>query len=360
MNAAIANLKVRSKIFIGFGLLLASLAAVGGLGVLALQNIDALFNRFQQRATVLEIADKIEMGFIDVRRHAQEFGHTGNMEEAKRAEEVGTAVKATIETGLTIVRSPERQKLLQEIRDQFGKFMTGFQRLMALKKDEAAVLHDVLDPSGLKLRQDFDELAKAAARAGNSNAQLLALGGLEALMVARLDAIKALAHPDEAAMKKAEASFVLLFQSLKGLDATAKSPELKPLYDEIKGLADKYQGGFKRAADIHQQIDKLINGDMRGWGRKIAADVEAIVRGAEADMKADGAALHALIGSQTTTSLVLGFAGLVVGVLFAWAIGRMIAEPVVAMTGAMGTLASGNLQVEIPALGRKDEIGLMA
>jgi methyl-accepting chemotaxis protein len=39
---------------------------------------------------------------------------------------------------------------------------------------------------------------------------------------------------------------------------------------------------------------------------------------------------------------------------------RGICTPLDAMTGAMGTLAAGNNSVEIPALGRKDEIGKMA
>jgi methyl-accepting chemotaxis protein len=39
---------------------------------------------------------------------------------------------------------------------------------------------------------------------------------------------------------------------------------------------------------------------------------------------------------------------------------RAICTPLNAMTGAMGTLASGNTGIEIPLLGRKDEIGNMA
>ncbi|HEY1386254.1 MAG TPA: methyl-accepting chemotaxis protein [Dongiaceae bacterium] len=56
-------------------------------------------------------------------------------------------------------------------------------------------------------------------------------------------------------------------------------------------------------------------------------------------------------------TFMLAFAAMMVAVF--WMV-RAICTPLNAMTGAMGTLASGNTSVEIPALGRKDEIGNMA
>ena len=46
--------------------------------------------------------------------------------------------------------------------------------------------------------------------------------------------------------------------------------------------------------------------------------------------------------------------------VLAWLIGRGISRPVVRMCAAMRALASGDKTVEIPGVGRKDEIGQMA
>ena len=43
-----------------------------------------------------------------------------------------------------------------------------------------------------------------------------------------------------------------------------------------------------------------------------------------------------------------------------WLLSRAIATPISKMTDAMGTLASGDHAVEVPAVGRKDEVGRMA
>jgi methyl-accepting chemotaxis protein len=52
--------------------------------------------------------------------------------------------------------------------------------------------------------------------------------------------------------------------------------------------------------------------------------------------------------------------GLLAGVVLAVLIGAAIANPVIAMTGAMDKLAEGNTEVDIPARDRKDEVGKMA
>ncbi|THD59941.1 methyl-accepting chemotaxis protein, partial [Phenylobacterium sp.] len=51
---------------------------------------------------------------------------------------------------------------------------------------------------------------------------------------------------------------------------------------------------------------------------------------------------------------------IVLSILMGWLLSRAIAGPISRMTDAMGKLASGDHAVEIPAVGRKDEVGRMA
>jgi methyl-accepting chemotaxis protein len=65
--------------------------------------------------------------------------------------------------------------------------------------------------------------------------------------------------------------------------------------------------------------------------------------------------------NQARLSLVIGtLAAVGVAGLMAWLLTQAIAAPVRAMTGIMGRLASGDNSVDVPALGRGDEVGLMA
>jgi len=62
-----------------------------------------------------------------------------------------------------------------------------------------------------------------------------------------------------------------------------------------------------------------------------------------------------------TQSLVIGgLVALAIAGLMGWLLSSTIGAPVSRMTGVMRRLASGDNEAEIPAIGRKDEVGLMA
>jgi methyl-accepting chemotaxis protein len=66
------------------------------------------------------------------------------------------------------------------------------------------------------------------------------------------------------------------------------------------------------------------------------------------------------VNSMTTHAIFIGAGFLVLCLIIAWAIGSNTARPVRRMAQVMGTLASGQLEIEVPATNRRDEIGEMA
>jgi len=66
------------------------------------------------------------------------------------------------------------------------------------------------------------------------------------------------------------------------------------------------------------------------------------------------------IGNVGRSLVIAAIFAVLLGIVLAWAIGRSIARPVKSMTDAMRQLASGDLDIEVPARERGDEIGAMA
>src|SRR3546814_13442020 len=58
--------------------------------------------------------------------------------------------------------------------------------------------------------------------------------------------------------------------------------------------------------------------------------------------------------------LVCGAAAGIIAAGLVWALSRAIVTPIVGMTRAMSELAAGKNDIEVPALGRGDEVGQMA
>ncbi|MEH6718095.1 MAG: CHASE3 domain-containing protein, partial [Aurantimonas endophytica] len=64
---------------------------------------------------------------------------------------------------------------------------------------------------------------------------------------------------------------------------------------------------------------------------------------------------------RTDHALMIGMGLLIAAAIgFGWLLSRAIGSPITAMTAAMRELAAGNKQVEVPGVGRRDEVGEMA
>ncbi|HQT51993.1 MAG TPA: methyl-accepting chemotaxis protein [Phenylobacterium sp.] len=149
----------------------------------------------------------------------------------------------------------------------------------------------------------------------------------------------------------------------------ADTPKDLETLTAIGAAADRWhseiaQAGQVLAADpaTRQQAVDMISPD--GAADGLIAPAED---GIEAIFDSETKRLAGLAARQTaiTRSAYLTLAaGLFLGLLIAVAVGlwltRAIARPVTAMTRAMRLLAGGDFTVDIPAQGRRDEVGLMA
>ncbi|HMO41958.1 MAG TPA: methyl-accepting chemotaxis protein [Phenylobacterium sp.] len=163
------------------------------------------------------------------------------------------------------------------------------------------------------------------------------------------------------------ANFKKEMESLRPL--LADHPELAAKIDAAVTAADTWysnvveEGGklamnpltYSQAAEMVGQgglADELMD--------KVEAPISEITEAESADVAAATAKLSA-INNRTTVILIATVivAAAIAGVL-GWLLSKMIAAPINAMTNAMRRLAEGDSSVEIPARGRKDEVGHMA
>jgi methyl-accepting chemotaxis protein len=358
--SAFANLKVRTKILAGFALVLAILAVVGGVGLVALSRIGDADETVVQRSQVLAVANDIALNFATARRFAREFGYTGDAAITPQADAALAQAVDAVSKALDMIKNPERLAKARQIAEDAHGYVGLFARLKDVAKERSTLQTQVLGPSGSKLRQDLEDMAATLGRNGSSDGQLAVLGSLESVMVARLDATKAVSRHDETQAKQAEESFAQFKLALTQIAPFATGVELAPLFHEAGALAETYTNAVHRALALTQQADELVNGEMLSIGTRIGTDAELIKRSASDDQAAAAAAIQGAIAYGRTVSLLLIVGGLAVGVTLAVIIGRAIARPVRGMTAAMRALAGGDTAIAIPGLGRSDEVGEMA
>jgi methyl-accepting chemotaxis protein len=89
----------------------------------------------------------------------------------------------------------------------------------------------------------------------------------------------------------------------------------------------------------------------------VAADARAQVNAFVADAQAQCDRLMSLLNRTVTLGAATAF---LLAMLIGWWMSRIIATPVTNMTDVMKKLAGGDHAIDIPGLGRRDELGLMA
>jgi methyl-accepting chemotaxis protein len=150
--------------------------------------------------------------------------------------------------------------------------------------------------------------------------------------------------------------------------SAADSPDLLQAIDNMQKAADLYfhqlaEPQAKARKETEMPLDQIVKigqnetkGQLDGF-RDAAAKIKQAARA-----KASGlAAMQDDANGDLRLTLIIGgvFASLAAAVL-AWLLSRIIVRPIVGMTAAMGRLANGEHDVEVPAVGRGDEIGRMA
>ncbi len=139
---------------------------------------------------------------------------------------------------------------------------------------------------------------------------------------------------------------------INGLEARFTDEENKTVAGELRKKAAAYGEKFKEVVELTRQQETAD-----------AAMVKAANSVNEMVVKAGEEQQAAMVAQQSraNTLMIIGtLVALGLGAVFAFLIGRGISRPINEMTGAMKRLAGGDLEVEVPARGRQDEIGEMA
>ena len=81
MLAFIGNLKIRTKIFLGFGVLIAILAIMSGTAVVSFTVVSGLFHEYEELGNLATTTQKIERDLAALDQHAEKFAATGEAAE---------------------------------------------------------------------------------------------------------------------------------------------------------------------------------------------------------------------------------------------------------------------------------------
>jgi methyl-accepting chemotaxis protein len=256
--------------------------------------------------------------------------------------------------GAALFAGTKDEAMMEKVDDLAKSFHDGFQKVAVLDGEQSQANAKMGDLEA-KMEKDLggilDGIGGDAAAAGQT---------LQLLLTARLHVARFLIEgsPDEAAQ---------VHQELAALaDRTAKlrdglqDPAARAFADDVLARQKAYAEQFQALQSAIDGRNATIDGTLDKVGPQISGDLDRLADDAKAAQDALGPKAAAEMEDGRLTALSIAVAAIVLGIGIGFVVARGITRPIVAMTGAMGHLAGGDLETAIPEQGRKDEIGGMA
>lgn len=353
------NINISKKVWGGFSAVLAILLAVAAIGYTGFVGIGEEVEDLTTYVEEATSAARVESEFLALETHVLSFIN-GNEREAAVVAEMGQALRADLAAFEAKLRYPDHKQKAQELSTKFDAFMASFEQAEKLDREFKVLVHERLEPAGIRIIERLDSLAKDPTADIQKNAREYALEAREHALLARLYSNILIGRQDDSFGVKAEQEFEKFSKALDGLAAVAQTASERSVHADLTTLLDEYRQAFEQAAKNEMAIRQIVNGDILTMAKTITDDAKWIqteATKAEKKIKQETMSHITLIEMEM---LVISLIGICLGVGFGLVIGRAISKPVTGMTEAMIALAAGDHSVEIPARDRNDEIGRMA
>src|SRR6476620_4797759 len=351
------TLRFRAKIILGFAAVLVISAGSMAFSYFGFERVSSGVGSYRSSVTEADLARNIDRELLAYRSAVRYFVVTGKEDDAKAALDAETGLKSAIDQAVKSAQKPARQEGLNKLAKEFSNFSATFAKVLQAKRDSALLVQNQLTRQANLLKYKLDDIGNNAS---DSEAQSIEFGTKQ--VNAQFQTASA-----------AATNFVLTSDQAIATSALARLKFVENSLGAVYSMDDKIVAGLKDAKTIlvayREALEKLIaNAKMVDeLVTEMSGSAGAILRGATA-MKADLVAeqqrldseSEATIGKTEELVLMLAVGGTLLGAVLAFLLGTGISRPMIAMCKAMRELASGNFDVVLPGLGRKDEIGEMA
>ena len=315
--------------FGSFTLLLAMIAMTSIASVVAIRHIDATFAELQHLQSLGDVAEEIDRRTRELRLAARDFV-TDPAAPSGRAQEAASSLSALLKN-TRLKLAPEQQEMIDGVTQRLANYQAGMDRITSLisrRTELVAALRpvrgrfeqatsEVSAPDRTMLRQLFraqNQLA-AALLAHDPAAAGQAASAMKSISI------------DDPTLRAATDAYADAVFSLSATEA-----QIAELDREVLGTEGQM---ISRVTDLLRDL-----GDRRG--RVLSRDFART------------------LARDKWQSILLGIAGVLIGLAAALFVVRQTVRPLKAIATAIRALAGGEKETSIPATGVHNEIGDIA
>ena len=354
------NLALKKKLLSGFGTVQLILIAVAAFGYYGFVSVSNNIDEYSRNTEISGKTAKIEIAFLKLRRHALAFAHDGKAEDAEAVEALASAIAPKLATLKDELTDPKQLAEVEKMAKALASYQEGFAEAQRLDAEFRDLIANGLEANGARVLKDIDLLVEHAIKDGNTEALIAATTAREHALLSRLYTNTLIGHQDDGVADAVKQEFEAIGSYMATLGRTISSVEDRALFEDATAAIDEYRKTFEKVRADQLQISAIMDSQLAPASDEIVKDAELLV--------AQFAEIESVVRQDTKDTILLAememliaaVIGVIAGAAIAIVLGNGIANPIISMTGSMRTLADGDLEVDIPAQERTDEVGEMA
>lgn len=352
------NLKLGTKLTLGFGFVLFTLVLSIFFGYSGLKKINDSFHYYTQITIEDQLAGKIQSNLLSSRIAFKNYVQSGDEKYLIDFKTYMTIMEGTI-IELEGLHNSDRQTIIRDLTQHINNYKNGFDKIVAYKK-ERNVLYDQLASKGPEIESHLSGYLEDAFNGDDINSQYGAINALKNLLKARIHVAK---YIESNVPEEAEAAISLLSEFDQWmqfcLEATNNSNNQAKLNDISEGK-EIYLAAFINIVEIIENRNLVVQ-EMDTIGPQITQLAEEI----QLSIINEQEVLQPIVQRESDKALVQMLAmplfALVISVFMIILIIKIVVEPVKMVTNTFKEISEGdaNLKARLNA-NAEDEIGHMA
>ncbi|SFM28129.1 PAS domain S-box-containing protein [Bradyrhizobium sp. NFR13] len=322
-----SSLSIGQLTFSGFLLVLTVILITSIASVVAIRHIDNTFAELQRLQTVGDLAEDIDRRLTRLRLAARDFV-TDPDTQPERVSQAATALGDLLKK-TRIELAPEQRDMIDGVDARLIKYREGIERVSSMIARRSALLA-TLPP----LREQFENAIPDVTNSNGAKAMFRAQNEIAAALLAR-DPVGA----EQAA------------QRMRALPVSTPA---------LRAASDAYTDAIIAISETESEIADLDRDVLGAEGRLIGRVTELLRElSARRGRVLSREFAHTLTEARWQ-SIILGTAGVLVGLLAALFVVRRIVKPLKAIARSIRALAGGAKHTPIPAMDLENEIGDIA
>jgi methyl-accepting chemotaxis protein len=353
---SLLNLRIRGRLYGGFGALVLLGAGLAGFAVWQLSEIGRQVGSMTAQSANTIRAGEISLQLHAIRRAILRYTFDQDQPSIAEADKRLTDIAGQLDTAIKATRVEERRALYVDVQKDIAELKAKRVDLGDTMKQMVAG-RDMLLAEGDKLAAGVQRLVNDlrkttfAQSAGALEAEILTVQVANWRFMASRD------QKDVATFKDSMKKTQLQIADLEKYDLPLP---LYEVFEQVKAGLTSYAAAFEKASTSLLQSNDIYYNGVTPLTIAAVGKMDTVTGSIQQAFTKTTVDTNERIAETITTQEIVAGAAAGLGLLIAFLIARGIIGPLSGLTSGMQQLADGNFGVVLAGLARKDEVGDMA